>query len=69
MATSERLLTAIAIRLAVLLIAGLVGKTAAADLPQRGNAYATDHAAVHVLKLPVAKPVADEILRDMLLHD
>lgn len=69
MATSEKLLTGIAIRLAVLLVAGLLVKTAAADHPQRGIAWVTDRAVVHVQAPPAANLVADAILRDMLLHD
>lgn len=69
MATSEKLLTGIAIRLAVLLVAGLLVKNAAADLPQRGIAWVTDRAVVHVQAPPAANLAADAILRDMLLHD
>ncbi len=69
MATSEKLLTGIAIRLAVLLVAGLLVRTAAADDPQRGIASVTDRAVVHVQAPPAANLAADAILRDMLLHD
>jgi len=69
MATSEALLTIIAIRLAVLVIVGLVAKTAMADHPQRGISCVTDCAVVHVRAPPATKSTADEIRRDMLLHD
>jgi hypothetical protein len=69
MATSEKLLTGIAIRLAGLLVAGLLVKTATADHPQRGIAWVTDRAVVHVQAPPAANPAADATLRDILLHD
>ena len=69
MATSEKLLTGIAIRLALLLVAGLLVKNAAADLPQRGIAWVTDRAVGQVQAPPAANLAADAILRDMLLHD
>jgi hypothetical protein len=69
MATSEKLLTGIAIRLAALLVAGLVIRTAPVDLPPRGIAGVTDRAVVHMQARPAAKPAEDEILRDMLEHD
>ena len=69
MATSEKLLTGIAIRLAALLVAGLLVKTAAADHPQREIARVTDRAVVRMQASPAAKPLADEMLGDMLLRD
>jgi hypothetical protein len=69
MATSEPLLTVIAIRLAVLVIAGLVAKTAAADHPGQEIGCAAVRTAVTVQAPPAAKPEADKIMRDMLLHD
>jgi hypothetical protein len=69
MATSEKLLTGIAIRLAVLLVAGLLVRTVAADHPQRGIAWVTDPAVVHVQAPPAANPAADAIPRDMSLYD
>jgi hypothetical protein len=69
MAKSETLLTVVAIRLAALVVAGLVAKTTAADHLQREIAYVPKPAAVHKQTLPAGKPEADEMLRDMLLHD
>jgi hypothetical protein len=69
MATSEKLLTGIAIRLAALLVAGLLVQTAAAHDPQRGIAWVTDRAVVHVQAPPAVSLAADAILGDMLLHD
>ncbi|WP_426610568.1 hypothetical protein [Bradyrhizobium sp. McL0616] len=69
MATSEKLLSLIAIRLAALLIVGFVAQTATADYPQRGVAYVTDRAVVQVQAPPAANLAADARLRDMLLHD
>jgi hypothetical protein len=68
MATSETLLTVVAVRLAALVVVGLVAKTAAADHPEREIACVPKFAVVHEQTLP-AKPEADEMLRDMLLHD
>jgi hypothetical protein len=67
MATSETLLTVVAVRLAALVVVGLVAKTAAADHPQREIACVPKPAVVQTL--PAGKPGADEMLRDMLLHD
>ena len=69
MATSETLLTVVAVRLAALVVVGLVAKTAAADHPQREFACVPKFAVVHEQTLPAGKPEADEMLRDMLLHD
>ena len=69
MATSEKLLTGIAIRLAALLVAGLLVKIAAADHPQREIARVTDRAVVRMQALPALKPPADEMLGEMLLRD
>jgi hypothetical protein len=66
--TSETLLTVVAVRLAALVVAGLVAKTAAADHPQREIACVKP-AVVHKQTLPAGKPEADEMLRDMLPHD
>jgi hypothetical protein len=68
MATSEKLLTLIAIRLAALVIVVLVAQNVATD-PQRGIAYVADRASVQVQASPTANPAAGAILRDMLLHD
>ena len=69
MDTSETLLTVVAIRLAALVVAGLVAKTAAADHPQREIACLPKHTVVHKETPPAGKPEADGMLRDMLLHD
>jgi hypothetical protein len=66
MATSETLLTVVAVRLAALVVVGLVAKTAAADHPQREIACVP---VVHEQTLRAGKPEADEMLRDLLLHD
>ena len=66
MATSETLLTVVAVTLAALVVAGLV---AAADHPQREIACLPKHAVVHKETPPAGKPEADGMLRDMLLHD
>jgi hypothetical protein len=69
MATSETLLTVVAVRLAALVVAGLVAKIAAADHLQQGITCVPDRAVVRVQATPAVKPEADEKLRDMLLHD
>ena len=66
MVTSEALLPVVAVRLAVLVVAGLIAKTAIADHPQQGMTCVSDHAVVQV---PLAASPADEMLRDMRLHD
>ena len=68
MATSETVLTVIAIRLAALVVAGLVVKTAAADHPRRQIACIPDRVVVDVQASPPSKP-ADDLMRDMRLHD
>jgi hypothetical protein len=67
MATSEAVLTVIAIRLAALVAAGLVVRTAASDHPHREIACIPEHAIVDVQAPP--KPEADDMMRDMRLHD
>jgi hypothetical protein len=52
-----------------LVVVGLVAKTAAADHPQREIACVPKLAVVHEQTLPAGKPKADQMLRDMLLHD
>ena len=69
MATSEKLLTLVAIRLAALVMVGLIAKTAVPDYPHMGIGWVPDRAVVHMQAPPAANPAADEILRDMLLHD
>jgi hypothetical protein len=69
MATSETLLTVVAVTLAALVVAGLVAKTAAADHPQREIACVPKLAVVHKHTPVAGKPEADEMLREMLLHD
>jgi hypothetical protein len=66
MITSETLLTAVAVRLAVLVVAGLVAKTAAMDHPQQEMTCVSDRAGAQV---PLAANPAEEMLRDMRLHD
>jgi hypothetical protein len=66
MVTSETLLTAVVVRLAVLVAAGLVSKTAAVDHPRQEISRVSDRAVVQV---PLAANPADELLRDMRLHD
>lgn len=70
MTKSETWLTVIAIRLAALVFAGIVAKTAAADHPQPEIACAPATAVVSVRpSLPAVGPEVDEMLRDMRLHD
>ena len=69
MATSETLLTIIAIRLAALVIAGLVVRTAAADHRHQEIACIPERAAADVQARPASRPEADITIRDMLLHD
>jgi hypothetical protein len=66
MATSEAVLTVIAIRLAALVVAGLVVRTAAADHPHQEIACIPERA---VVAQPVSKLEAGDMLRDVLLHD
>jgi len=68
MATSEAVLTVIAIRLAALVVAGLVVRTAASDHPHREIACVPEHVVVGMQALPASKP-ADDLMRDMRLHD
>jgi hypothetical protein len=68
MATSETLLTVIAIRLAAVLVAGIVAKAVAADHPNAERGYGPTAVAAEVQMQPAARE-ADEVLRDMLLHD
>jgi hypothetical protein len=69
MATSDAVLTVIAIRLAALVVAGLVAKTAAADHRHQEITCIPAHAIVDVQAHPVSKPEADDMIRDMRLHD
>jgi hypothetical protein len=69
MATSETLLTVIAIRLATLVVVGLLAKAAAADHLDRESGCVPASAAVSLQRPPSAKTEANEILRDMMLHD
>jgi hypothetical protein len=69
MAKSEAVLTVIAIRLAALVVAGLIMKTAAADHPHQETACIPERAVAEVQAPPASKPEADNIMRDMLLHD
>jgi hypothetical protein len=69
MATSEAVLTVIAIRLAALVVAGLVVRTTAADHPHQEIACIPEHAVIDVQAHPAGKPMADDTMRDMLLHD
>ena len=69
MAKSEAVLTVIAIRLAALVVAGLIMKTAAADHPHRESVCLPQRAVVYAQAPPAAKPVADDTMRDMRLHD
>jgi hypothetical protein len=68
-ATSETLLTVIAVRLAALVAAGLIARTAASDHLQPGINCAHGRAIVRVQPTLAAKPGSDEMLRDMLMHD
>ena len=69
MAGSETLLTVVAIRLVALVAVGLIAKTVASDEPERAAACSPEVAAVNPQAMPVARTAADEIMRDMLLHD
>ena len=69
MATSGTLLTVIAIRLAALVVVGLIAKAAAADHLEHETACAPMSTAVSMQAPPAGKTEADGMLRDMLLHD
>jgi hypothetical protein len=64
MATSEAVLTVVAIRLA-----GLVLRTAAADHPHQEIVCIPEHAVMDAQAPPAGKPMADDMMRDMRLHD
>jgi hypothetical protein len=69
MATSETLLTVIAIRLATLLVVGLIAKAAAADRWDHETACIPASTAVSVQAPAVGKTEADAMLHDMMLRD
>jgi hypothetical protein len=69
MAASETWLTIIAVRLAALVAAGLFARAAVADHAQQPITCAPDRAVIRSQPLPFARPIMDETLRDMLLHD
>jgi hypothetical protein len=69
MATSGTLLTFIAIRLAALVVVGLVAKAAAADHLEHETACVPASTAISVQAPPAGTTEADGMLRDMLLHD
>jgi len=73
MATSETVLTVIAIRLAALVVAGLVVRTAETDHRHQEIACVPRHAVADVMvdlqAAPTSKPEADDMMRDMRLHD
>jgi hypothetical protein len=69
MATSETLLTVIAIRLATLVVVGLIAKAAAADHLDHETGCVPASKAVSMQAPPAAKTEADEMLRDMMRHD
>ena len=69
MATSETLLTVIAIRLATLVVAGIIAKAAAADHLDHETACVPARTAVSLQAPPSAKTEANETLREMMLHD
>ena len=69
MATSETLLTVIAIRLATLVVVGLIAKAAAADHLDHETGCVPASTAVSLQAPPSAKTEADDVLRDMQLHD
>ena len=69
MATSRTLLTVIAIRLAALVVVGLIAKTAVADHPDHETACVPASAAISVQAPPAATTAADEMRRHMLLRD
>jgi hypothetical protein len=69
MATSETLLTVIAIRLATLVVVGLIAKAAAADHVDYETACVPASTAVSLQAPPSATTEANETLRDMMRHD
>ncbi|WP_159005217.1 hypothetical protein [Bradyrhizobium sp. S69] len=69
MATSETLLTVIAIRLATLVVVGLIAKAAAADHLDHDTACVPARTVVVVQAPPAVKTETNETLRDMMLHD
>jgi hypothetical protein len=69
MATSETLLTVIAIRLAMLVVVGLIAKAAAADQLDHETGCVPASMAVSLQAPPSAKTEANETLRDMMRHD
>jgi hypothetical protein len=69
MATSETLLTVIAIRLATLVVVGLLAKAAAADHVDHETACIPARTAVSLQAPPAATTEANEMERDMMLHD
>jgi hypothetical protein len=68
MATSEAVLTVIAIRLAALVVAGLVVRIAATDHPHQEAACTPEQAVVDVQASSTSK-AADDMMGDMRLHD
>jgi hypothetical protein len=69
MATSGTLLTVIAIRLATLVVVGLIAKAAAADHLDHETACVPVSTVFSAQTPPAGKTEADGMLRDMLLHD
>jgi hypothetical protein len=70
MDTSEALLTSVAIRLAVILVVGLIARNAAADLPHREIPCASARTVIADVQAPAAaRPEPDQTMRDMMLHD
>jgi hypothetical protein len=69
MATSETLLTVIAIRLATLVVVGLIAKAAAADHLDHETVCVPARTAIGLQAPPSAKTEANETLRDMMRHD
>jgi hypothetical protein len=69
MATSETLLSVVAIRLAVLVVVALVARTAAGDRPGSEARCVQARMAVDMRAPLATKPEPDQVLRDMKLHD
>jgi hypothetical protein len=69
MATSETLLTVIAIRLATLVVVGLIAKATAADHFDHDTACVPARTVASAQAPPARKTEADAMLRDMMLHD
>ena len=69
MATSDTLLGLLAIRLAGLVVAGLVVRTVVTDHPREATACVSTMTASDAPSTPAPKPDVDRTLRDMLLHD